>query len=192
MSMKGSTFVIATIGVVILGWIAGSALTVASGAQSGGRSNTAWLYTTDNAGELARYADAVVVARLAVTYPGRVAFSSNGESSLAFELNDFLVVDAIKGKLGATITVERVSSIQNREPLLFDHDGGPYQLGQNVLLFLKKQKDSPFFYVVNDEARYTIGRGGRLHSRVERPLAASLEGKTLGQVRELLLQAIRH
>jgi len=156
------------------------------------RSYASWVYKTADPVQLARHVDAIVIATWQGVSPGRVAYSSNGEDSLAFELNDFAVEEVIKdANVGATITVERVATDQGGRLVFFDHDGGHFVPGTRYLLFLMKQPDTPFYIQINDEGRYVIAGGDRLHSTGSGEVADAFRGQRLEHVRGSLQRAVR-
>ena len=95
--------------------------------------------------------------------PGRIAYSSNGEDALPFEVVSFRVVDKIKGKKSDGIVyVERAGGVDPEgNQVYLDADGGDFEVGNSYLLFLKQQEDGPYYYQVNDQGRYQV-EGGRL------------------------------
>lgn len=147
--------------------------------------SAAWAYRTDDPKLMARDVDAVVVATLVRTSPGRVAYSSDPSDSVPFELNEFRVEQGWKQlKTGALVTVERVGGAVNGERVLFDSDGGPYVTGQRYLLFLKKQPGSEVFYLINDEGRYAL-------DGIERLVPAARSGRVADKLRNEPLQKVR-
>lgn len=154
-------------------------------------SKALWAYRTDNAAKMARDVDAVVVARFSGATLGRTATSSNGESTLQFELNEFVVEEAIKGtRPGDSLIVERVSG-ESEKQVIFDHDGGPYGEGESYLLFLRRQPGSDVYYLVNDEGRYSITADDRLRPVGEGKVAARLSGTSVAEARSFLVRALR-
>lgn len=181
--MKKSTFFFAAVAVI--------ALAVASSLGSiqlfhdhdSARFHAAWKDTFDTPGAMMRGVDAIVLARYTGTSPGRVAYSDNPEDAVPFELNHFVVEQGMKGiAAGTSITVERVGGVANGESVVLDADGGPYVSGEQYVLFLNKQAESPFYYVVNDQARYGVDRDRRLVSESEGSVAGALNGATLREL----------
>jgi hypothetical protein len=139
---------------------------------------------------MARDVDAVVVAVAAGGRPGRVAYAANGLGALHFELNDFVVENAIKGAAtGETLTVERAGGGPDAGPSAGGHDGGPYKEGQRYLLFLRRQSSSPYLYLVHPEGRYSVEDDDRLTTEAEGPVATRLYGQSLREVAALLQAA---
>lgn len=144
------------------------------------RFHTAWKDTYAAPGPMVRDVDAIVLARHVGTSPGRVAFSDNPEDAVPFELNHFVVEQGMKGvKSGATITIERVGGTVNGASVILDADGGPYAAGEQYVLFLKKQPESSFYYVVNDQARFGVDREQRLVPASDGAVADALRGATV-------------
>ena len=147
------------------------------------RFHTAWKDTYAAPGAMVRGVDAIVMARFVGTSPGRVAFSDNPEDAIPFELNHFVVEQGMKGvRSGAAITIERVGGVANGESIVLDADGGAYAAGEQYVLFLKKQPESNFYYVVNDQARFSVDREQRLVPVSDGDVATALGGSS---VREL-------
>src|SRR5918994_7869166 len=102
--MKRSTFLFAAAAAVALGlassWAFGRVLKAKLPQHSTRGALAVWVFKTDNLGEMARYADAVIVGRHAARYPGRTAYSSSREDALEFELNDFVLTEQpLKGDI---------------------------------------------------------------------------------------------
>jgi hypothetical protein len=191
--MRRSTFLLAAIGVLTLGlaasWSIGGVLGSRTEQQ---RFNAAWKYRAVSVDQMARDVHAVAVARFKGARPGRVAYSSNHESSVSFELNQFVVERGIKGvPTGTKLVLERASALQDgRAPVFPDHDGGPFEVGGRYLLFLNKQSDANVYYQVNDEARYGVGSDDRLRTSARGKVAATLSGRSVSEASSLLKQAI--
>jgi hypothetical protein len=148
-----------------------------------------WKQHFKDAKELVKGSDAVVLARADSVAPGRVAYSSDGEDSLAFEVVNFTVVDGMKGeKNGSTVSVERVSSTTpDGNMAYFNFDGGNFEVGGTYLLFLKKQEDGgPFYYQINDQGRFHE-EGGQLRAvEPDDPVAALFHGRTVKEGKALV------
>lgn len=129
--MKRPHFALAAVAVTSFGLLAGAAFGVTSG-QRRSMSKAAWAYKTDDINKMVRDVDAIVVAQLTAVRQGRVASSSQGDSSLAFELNDFAILETLKGLPTTAITIERVSNVQGGKFIGFDHDVALI-VGRNVM-----------------------------------------------------------
>ncbi|MEK6281662.1 MAG: hypothetical protein AABN95_15005 [Acidobacteriota bacterium] len=134
-------------------------------AQQPSRSKSAavWKQVYKNPEDMVKGVDTIVLAQVVDRTPGRIAYSSNGEDVLPFEVVTFRVVDNIKGKKGdGMIYVERAGGVDNEgNQVYIDADGGDFEVGNSYLLFLKRQEDGPYYYQVNDQGRYQV-EGGRL------------------------------
>ena len=152
------------------------------------RTAASWKQHFKDAKELVKASDAVVVARADSVAPGRVAYSSDGQDSLAFEVVNFTVLDGLKGeKDGSAVSVERVSSSQEGTVAYFDFDGGNFEVGGTYLLFLKRQEDGgPYYYQVNDQGRFHE-EGGQLRAiEPGDPVAALFHGRTVKEGKALV------
>lgn len=192
--MKRSTLLLTTMTVVALAlacsWRFGGAV-MAHVVDHQPSSKAFWAYRTNDAGQMARDVDAVVVVRFSGATPGRTVSSASGESTLQFELVELVVEAAVKGaRRGDSLTVERVSS-DGAVQVTFDQDGGPYRVGERYLLFLRKQPGSGFYYLVNDEGRYSIAADDRLRPVAEGRVADQLAGTSLAEARSFLGRALR-
>lgn len=184
--MKKSTFFLASVAVIALA-VASSLGSVQLFHQThdadAKRFHTAWKDTYPTPGPMVRDVDAVVLARHVGSSAGRVAFSDNPEDAVPFELNHFVVEHGMKGvNSGAGITVERVGGVANGESIVLDADGGSYVAGEQYVLFLKKQPESDFYYVVNDQARFSVDRENRLVPVSDGPVATALRGISVREV----------
>ena len=126
-------------------------------------SHAVWKEVYKNVDEMVKGADAIVLAQAIDRQPGRIAYSSNGEDALPFEVVSFQVIDNIKGKKDdAIISVERAGGVDPEgNQVYIDADGGGFEVGNSYLLFLKRQEDGPYYYQVNDQGRYQV-EGGKL------------------------------
>lgn len=188
--MTRRTFWIYTLIIALSGLSVSAAFGWRSHGQPSGDVRTAasWKQHFKDAKELVKASDAVVVARADSVAPGRVAYSSDGQDSLAFEVVNFTVVDGLKGeKDGSAISVERVSSGQDGTVAYFNFDGGNFEVGGTYLLFLKRQEDGgPYYYQINDQGRFHE-EGGQLHA-VEPgdPVAAIFHGRSVKEGKALV------
>ena len=147
-----------------------------------------WKEHFQGIGEMVKSADAVVLARADSVAPGRVAYSSNGEDSLAFEVVNFTVTRGMKGeRTGSTVSVERVSSTQGDTVAYFNFDGGNFEVGGTYLLVLKKQEDGgPFYYQINDQGRFHEEGGRLVAASPDDPVAAQFHGRPVGEGLDLV------
>ena len=160
--MKKSTFAVSALAVIILA-AASSVAMVQFDHGDHNLTHTAWKDVYVEPEAMVRGVDAVVVARHIGTSPGRVALSSDPSDAVPFELNHFIVERGFKGlQAGDSFTLERVGGVLNGDTILLDADGGPYVPGQEYALFVNRQPESEFYYLVNDEGRYAIDAERRL------------------------------
>ncbi|MCA1620503.1 MAG: hypothetical protein LC795_14580 [Acidobacteria bacterium] len=147
-----------------------------------------WKEHFQGLGQMVAASDAVVLARADSVAPGRVAFSSNNEDSLAFEVVNFTVVRGMKGeRTGGTVSVERVSSSQDGTVAYFNFDGGDFEVGGTYLLFLKRQEDGgPYYYQVNDQGRFHEEGGRLVAASPGDPVAGALHGRSTADALKML------
>ena len=155
---------------------------------NGVRTAASWKQHFKDAKELVKASDAVVVARADSVAPGRVAFSSDGQDSLAFEVVNFTVVDGLKGERdGSSFSVERVSGSQEGTVAYFDFDGGNFEVGGTYLLFLKQQEDGgPYYYQINDQGRFHEEGGQLRAAEPGDPVAAIFHGRSVKEAKALV------
>jgi hypothetical protein len=151
-----------------------------------------WKEVYASPAEMAKRVDAVVLARVTGTRPGRVVWSENGEDALPFQVVELSVVEGLRGAAKAErILLERVGGMApDGRAIALSYDGGAFEFGATYLLFLKKQGNGPYFYQVNLQGRYLV-TGGRLWaSDPSDPVAKAFEGipvaRGLGRVQEEL------
>ena len=148
-----------------------------------------WAETFETPRQMRQAVDVVVVARPVAVHAGRVAVSENGEDELPFELVELEALRPVKGVAarGETLFLERARFERDgTSTAVLGGDGGPFEIGERYLLFLKRQPDSGYYYQVNPQGRFHLSRG-RLETAVpEDPVAAALAGKTLAEALTLL------
>jgi hypothetical protein len=183
--MTRKTFLIYTLLVALCGLSVSAALGWRHHQQPANETRTAasWKEHFKGIGEMVKASDAIVLARADSVAPGRVAYSSDGEDSLAFEVVNFTVTRGMKGeRTGSTVSLERVSSTQGDTVAYFNFDGGNFEVGGTYLLFLKKQEDGgPYYYQVNDQGRFHE-EGGELRAvEPSDPVAAQFHGRAVAE-----------
>ena len=114
-----------------------------------------WLDDYKSLGDMSARVDAVVVGTVETTRPGRVVTTRTG-MDLPFTLADVRVERVIRGSVGDLVTVEQTGGDLEGRTLHIDGDGGLYARGERVLLFLKRQEDSGYYYIASPQARYEI------------------------------------
>lgn len=152
-----------------------------------------WLYKPREIRDLVRHADKIVVAAFDQSRQGRSARSGSEGATLQFELNEFFVEEVLKGNSNESgIAVERLRSmtvpgLAEPVPVAIVGEGGAFIHGQRYLLFLKKQRSSETYYVINDESRYELSDEERLHLRSDGgPVGNQLRGRPWPQMRAVL------
>lgn len=157
---------------VVMGW-----------SNPGIRTLVSYVNTPASLEEMIKVADIVAVGTALRVSPGRVVPIDDSDTvnlSLAFQLVDLVVDEIVKGDALTVITLERLDDAQNGRPVTSHHDGGPFAAGSRHLLFLKKQDDTPYYYLVNDEARFAVTSDGRLEN-------TAAEGAVVDRLRGLSL-----
>lgn len=188
--MTRRTFWTYTLIIALCGLSVSAALGWRHHSQPRGQANVSahWKEHFSGLGQMVAASDAVVLARADSVAPGRVAYSSNGEDSLAFEVVNFTVTRGMKGeRTGGTVSVERVSSAQDGTIAYFNFDGGDFEVGGTYLLFLKKQEDGgPYYYQVNDQGRFHEEGGRLVAASPDDPVAGALHGRSTADALRML------
>jgi hypothetical protein len=151
-------------------------------------SSAAWKERYQTPDELVKGVDTIVLAEAVSAMPGRVAYSSNGEDALPFEVVEFRVNDGLKGaKTGQAVLVERAGGTDSEgRAVHVDMDGGAFEKGGTYLLFLKQQEEGPYYYQVNDQGRYLVS-GGRLKAvSQDDPVTAVFQDRPVAEALELV------
>lgn len=164
-----------TIALAVVGAASGALLGNAVFNHPTPASQAAWKEVFDSPSQLARRVDAVVLAKAVGVEPGRVAYSSNREDALPFEVVRFEVIRGLRGAgAGEIVPVERAAGD-------IDVDGGAYEMGATYLLFLKRQEEGPYFYQVNHQGRYLVDQGRLYAAAPEDPVASFFEGRPVAE-----------
>ena len=177
------TAVLAFSASVALGWI--------SHQQTPRRTAAAWKHTFTSLEAMTAEVDVIAVVQVMSIGPGRVALSDGGGDALPFELVHASVVQGIKGiGRGDSVAIERAGgTTPDGDTVEIDADGGSFEEGGTYLLFLKRQEDGPYFYQVNDEARFRSERGRLRAVRPEGDVARVLHGRAIGEAVSLIAQS---
>jgi len=186
--LSRKTFWTVTLAVAVLG-IAGGALIGDSLLHRPIADTEAfWAEIYNTPVEMAGRADAVVVGKAVGVEHSRFGYSDNGEDALPFEVAEFEIIRNVKGLSGETrVFVERAGG----EGVYIDADGGPFEIGQSYLLFLKRQEEGPSYYQANSQARFRIANG-RLQSLEKGDVVVdALHGRTLSEGLSLVRDGLR-
>lgn len=191
--MKKTTFAITAIAVVVLAAASSIAAVNLYHDHDTQRFHTAWKDVYTDAGAQIRGVDGIVLARFIGKSPGRIAMSDDPTDVVPFELNQFEVEQGIKGvSAGETITIERVGGEVNGQRVFLDADGGEYKEGERYLLFINRQPESSFYYLVNDEGRYNVNPQGQLLPVADGGVVANeLAGMHVGDFGRLARESTR-
>lgn len=154
-----------------------------------GRASAMWAEHFETLGDLSTGVDAVVVATVTGTRPGRVVSTSGGQGALPFTLVDLRLDRAVLGSVGTSLIVEQTGGQAADRTVYLDDDGGPYRAGDQVLLFLNRQPGTAYYYLVNPQGRFQVD-GGRLRAvAASDPVARQLDGSIVDQAVRLILAA---
>jgi hypothetical protein len=152
----------------------------------------AWAEIYQAPAEMARRVDSIVLAKAVGVAPGRVAYSENGEDALPYEVFELEVVKPLKGRGEGTIYVERAGgTAPDGSSVFLDMDGGPFEIGQTYLLFLKRQQDTGLYYQVNHQGRFRVANDRLWSTETDDVVAKAFHGRTLGQGFELVREGLR-
>ena len=188
--MKKTTFAISAVAVIALA-VASSFGVAQALHPEHNRFHAAWKDTYVEPAAMMRGVDAIVIARHVGTSPGRIAYSDNPEDAVPFELNHFVVERGLKGlPAGTAFTLERVGGDLDGMTVYLDADGGAYRKGEAYALFLNRQPESGFFYLVNDEGRFSVERD-QLTPVSHGAVAGQLAGLNVEELAANVRQAVR-
>ena len=146
-----------------------------------------WVDTYQTLGQMVNGVDAIVLGTVQGTRPGRVV--PTGAGMLPFTLVDLVVEQAIGGQVGGFITLEQTGGQSGDRSIFIDGDGGEYTPGGRVLLFLKRQPDTGFYYLVNPQGRFSVEQGTLNAVAPDDPLAQQLDTRLLEQAIGLIRAA---
>jgi len=147
-----------------------------------------WAHEYRTLGEMTVDADAVVVATVARNRLGRVVATAGGTSQLPFTLVDMVVEAVVAGEAAPTITIEQTGGDLGGSAIFVDDDGGAYRPGDQVLLFLKKQPESEYYYVSHPKGRFAVQGGTLVATRPDDPVGRSLDRLSLTEAAQLILK----
>jgi hypothetical protein len=131
--------------------------------------------------DMVRDVDAIVFASVLGSRPGRVVSTSAGTAVLPFTLVDLRVERAIRGQVTGLITLEQTGGHDGTRAIYIDGDGGPYDRGEQVLLFLKRQPDTGYYYLVNPQGRFAVEKGRLLAASPDDHVAQRLDTRGVGE-----------
>ncbi len=143
-----------------------------------------WAETFDNLGRMTFSSDAVVLATVAGSRPGRVVDTAGGQ--LPFTLVDLSVTRAIRGDVGGLITVEQTGGDTLENAIYIHGAGGAYLPNQQVILFLKKQPETDYYCLINPQGRFSVEEGRLVAVTPEDPVAQVLNMKGVNEALGLI------
>jgi hypothetical protein len=130
-------------------------------------------------------ADAVVLARVEQTVLGRLVPTTD-EHVLPFTYVDLFVQRVVAGAADAHITLEQTGGQLDDRSVFASGDGGPYQRGETVLLFLKQQPDTGLYYLSHPKGRFLVEDGLLRSALPEDPVARTLDLRSVADVARLI------
>jgi hypothetical protein len=141
--------------------------------------------------EMASDVDAIVLATVQATQPGRQIITGSG-SVLPFTLVNLQVARSIRGNLGEgeVFTLEQTGGDVGDRSFSIQGDGGPYTPGAQVLLFLKQQPETDYFYLVNPQGRFSVQQGQLMAADPEDPVSQRLDLRNLDNAINLIKNEI--
>ena len=165
----------------VAGFTGGSLVSHETSTEAG---KAVWKEVYKSSAEMASRVDAIVLARMTGTRPGRVAWSEYGEDALPFQIVELDVLEGIKGTAKVErISLERVGGMApDGRAVDLSYDGGAFEHGATYLLFLKKQEDGPHYYQVNHQGRYLVAEDRLWAADPEDSVAKAFEGAPLSRV----------
>ena len=141
-----------------------------------GRLSPMWAHNYATFDEMVADADAVVLATVVDRRPGRTVVTSRGAGVLPFTLVDLWVEGVIRGSAPPVTTVEQTGGGVGDVAFYLDHDGGAYHAGERVVLFLKAQPDTGYYYLSHPKGRFRVVDNVLHAVRRDDPVARVLDG----------------
>lgn len=173
-----------------------SSLVVCAGIKDNTRfkSQAAWVFKARDLQGLVKEADIIMVADAGMTFASRMAYSDNGLEELPYQIVELTVVNPLKGiQFGPPVLVERAGGIYSDGTTVnIDADGGDFMTGEQCLLFLKRQENGGgFYYILNDQARYSIRNNYLFGLDPDEAVTSQLHGKTLSDATTIISNLLR-
>lgn len=140
-----------------------------------------WAYNHRSLGEMARDVDAVVMATVDDIRPGRTVLMADGRTPLPFTLVDLNVERVLRGEVDDSLTLEQTGGSVGDMSYYVDGDGGPYEVGERVLLFVNQQSDTDLYYLVHPQGRYRVVDNQLLAVAPDSPAGRRLDGRGVGE-----------
>lgn len=148
-----------------------------------------WAHEYDSLDAMSVDVDAVVIATVDGTRPGRTVLTASAGHPLPFTLVDLTIEQVVRGKVGESITVEQTGGTINGTAFYVDGDGGMYQPGEKVLLFVNAQPDTGYYYLVHPQGRYHVINDELFAVAPESPAGKTLDGQGVRGAVELIKSA---
>lgn len=138
-----------------------------------------WANNYQSLSAMSREVDAVVLAVVEDTRPGRTIFTSGGQNALPFTLVDLAVERVIRGEAEEFITLEQTGGTFDDAAFYVDGDGGEYEVGGRVLLFLNQQPETDYYYLAHPQGRFAVQDDELYAVAPDGPAARSLDRRNV-------------
>ena len=149
------------------------------------RMQAMWAHDYPSLNGMKNGVDAVVLARVTNTVLGRV-LPTTGQDVLPFTYVDLDVEQVIRGTVESQLTLEQTGGRLDERVSYSLDDGGPYGIGDRVLLFLNRQPTTGLYYLAHPKGRFVV-EDGTVNAVAEvNPVSAELDGQRLDQALRLL------
>ena len=159
-----------------------------------GAMHASWADHYSSLGQMVNDVDAVVLATVIGTQPGREVLTAS-QQPLPFTLVSLKADEIIRGNEfiaeGQTVTLEQTGGEINGQALYFNDDGGFYTPGGKVLLFLKRQEGTGYYYLVNPQGRFKVKRDQLLAVAPDDHTAQQLDFRSVDHGLRIILDEIR-
>ena len=159
-----------------------------------GAMHASWADHYSSLGQMVNDVDAVVLATVIGTQPGREVLTAS-QQPLPFTLVSLKADEIIRGyefiAEGQTITLEQTGGEINGQALYFNDDGGFYTPGGKELLFLKRQEDTGYYYLVNPQGRFKVKDDQLLAVAPDDHTAQQLDLRSVDHGLRIILDEIR-
>jgi len=154
--------------------------------EPAGRLTAMWANDYATLSEMTNDADAVVLGRVTQTVPGRTVEFADGRPALPFTFVDVEVTQVLSGEAPAFVTIEQTGGSFLGKEIFFEDDGGAYQAGDEVLLFLQEQEGTGLYLVPHPAGRFSVESGRLLAALPDHPAAQALDYRSVKLARSLI------
>ena len=138
-----------------------------------------WAHSYSDLEGMLHDVDVVALATVQSIDAGRIAFGSGDSMPVPFTEIEMKLDRVYLGELSDSFTIERTGGEIDGHSFYLDGDGGAYAVGEQVLVFLNRQTEDGFYYLVNPQGRFLVKDGRLLAAEPRDPVAQVLDTLSL-------------